>query len=226
MAVSAPEVTIEKILNDEFTALKTTASTQIPLILSAFPQAYIDDTIGYITSSDFKPQTVFSYYFDPAQLPAFNIVLSNEGEDPSEGKMYLNDAVETAANIPNTQPYQSSGSDWACRASIIIRAQKARQTLILYSIVKWMMLKNRLTLEAAGIKTPKFSGRELAYTPTPPTFVFNREFIMDCRVYNTVDTPVLAPAPGSTTIQQVISAWPREVRVIPEEDEVLGGNYP
>lgn len=224
MAISAPEVTVEKIINDGFADLITNAATQVPLILAAFPADYINDTVGYITSSDFVPQTIFSYYFDPAKLPAFNIVLASEGEDPSDGKMYLNDLVEAAANIPNTQPYQSQGSDWACRISVIIRAQKARQTLVLYNIIKWMMLKNRATLEAAGIKASKFSGRELAYSPTQPTQVFNREFVMDCRIYNTVDTPVLPPAPQSITIREVISAWPTEVRDLPQEDEVLGGN--
>ncbi|VVB53215.1 Uncharacterised protein [uncultured archaeon] len=224
MAVSAPEVTIEKIINDGFVDLLANAAAQVPLILAAFPPEYIAETVAYITDPAFKPQTIFSYYFDPAQLPAFNIVLAAEGEDPSDGKMYLNDIVEAAANIPNTQPYQSQGSDWACRISVIIRAQKARQTLVLYNILKWMMLKNRTTLETAGIKASKFSGRELAYTPTQPTLIFNREFIMDCRIYNTVDTPILPPSPQSITIREVISAWPTEVHDLPQEDEVLGGN--
>lgn len=223
MPISAPEVTIESIIKNGFADLILNANTQIPLIFSQFPQDYINDTISYLTNPAWKTNTIFSYYFDPAILPAFNIVLAAESESPGDRQMYLNDIVEAAANIPNTQPYQSSGSDWACSISVIIRAEKARQCIILYNIVKWILLKNRPTLESAGIKASKFSGSDLAYTPTQPTIIFNRQIKIEGRIYNTVDTPVLDPAPGSTVVAQVVSAWPREVRVLEQSDEVLGG---
>jgi len=222
MSISAPEVTIESVIQTEFAALITAAATQIPLIFTDFPADYIADCISYITDPDFKVNTIFSYYFDPAVLPAFNIVLASENESPDNRQMYLNDAIETAEQIPNTQSYTQYGSDWACSVSIIIRAQKARQCIVLYNIIKWILLKNRMVLEAAGIKASKFSGSDLAYTPTPPTFIFNRQIKMDCRIYNTVDTLVAPPAPPSITVNHVVSAWPSEVRTMEIEDEVLG----
>jgi hypothetical protein len=94
----------------------------------------------------------------------------------------------------------------------------------LYNIVKWILLKNRMVLETAGIKASKFSGSDLAYSPTPPTFVFNRVIKMDCRVYNTVDTLVADPSSQAIAVDSVVSAWPTEVRILPQEDEVLGGS--
>jgi hypothetical protein len=223
--VIAPEVVIEKLIQDGFADLVTNATTQIPVIFSQFSADYISETIGYLTSPNFKTNTIFSYYFDPAVLPAFNIVLASEFEGPGDRQMYLNDIVEAAANIPNTEPYQSQGSDWACSITVIIRAEKARQTIILYSLVKWILLKNRMVLEAAGMKANKFSGSDLAFTPNGATFIFNRQMKIETRIYNTFDVPVLPPAPGSEVINSVVSKWPTEVRTLEDEDEVLGGNH-
>ncbi len=222
MPISAPEVTIESIIINGFADLVINANTQIPLIFSEFPQDYIDETISYLSDPNFKAKTYFSYYFDPAQLPAFNIVLSNEAESPSDRQMYLNDRVESAAKIPNTEPYEKFGSDWTCGITVIIRTQKMRQCLVLYNILKWMLLKNRQTFEAAGIKTTRFSGSDVMYTSQEPTFLFSRKIQMDCRIYNTVDIPVTGAT--AQTINHVVSKWPTEVTVLPLEDEVLGGN--
>lgn len=221
MPISAPEVTIESVITTGFADLITNASTQIPLIFSDFPSQYIADTIAYITDPAFKANTFFSYYFDPAQLPAFNIVLANEAESPGDRQMFLNDRVESASQIPNTQPNEMFGSDWTVTVTVIIRTEKMRQCIVLYNILKWMFLKNRQTFEAAGIKTTRFSGSDLMYSSQdPPTFVFSRKIQVDCRIYNTVDYPVTGPT--AQTITSVVSAWPREVTDLPVEEEVLG----
>jgi len=222
MPISAPEVTIESIIQSGFADLITNAATDIPIIFQGFPTDYINDTIDYLTNG-FKVNTVFNYYYDPAVMPTFNIVLASEAESPNDRQMYLNDAVETAQQIPNTEPYESHGSDWTCTVAVIVRAEKTRQCLILYNILKWLFLKNRIVLETAGIKASKFSGSDLAYSPAQPTLIYNRQIKMDCRIYNTVDTPVLSPAPEAITVDSVQSAWPAQVRVLPEEEEVLGG---
>jgi len=194
---------------------------QLPLIFTDFPIAYINETISYLQDPDFKANTYFSYYFDPAQMPAFNIVLANEAESPSDRQMYLNDRVESAAQIPNTQPNESFGSDWTCSVTVIIRTEKMRQCIVLYNILKWMFLKNRQTFEAAGIKTTRFSGSDIMYSSQDaPTFIFNRKIQVDCRIYNTVDYPVTGPT--ATTITSVVASFPSEVTDLDIENEVLG----
>jgi len=216
MPVSAPEVVIENIIQTEMASIISAPNTSIPTILSEFPQEYVDFTIAYLADPEFKVNTIFSFYFNPTQLPAFNIVLSSENEAPTDRQMYLNDAVEAIGS----ENVMRSGSDWACSIAIIIRAEKARQCIVLYNIIKWVMLKNRKRLEASGIKASRFSGSDLAYSPVEPTFVFNRQLKMDCRIYNTVDT--LITPDNSTTINQVISSWPVDVRILPGEEDVLG----
>lgn len=127
---------------------------QLPLIFSDFPQAYVNDTISYLQDPTFKANTYFSYYFDPAQMPAFNIVLANEAESPSDRQMYLNDRVESAAMIPNTQPNEQFGSDWTVTVTVIIRTQKMRQCIVLYNILKWMFLKTDRHLRPLALKPP------------------------------------------------------------------------
>jgi hypothetical protein len=220
VSISAPEIVVETIINTGFANVIANASTLVPLIFTDFPAQYSTDTNAFLTGPNFKVNTLFSYQFNPAELPAFNIVLTSEDESPSDRKMYLNDDVETLGS-PAGENTAKTGSDWACGISIIVRTEKVRQCIILYNIVKWLMLGNRMTLEGAGIKTSKFSGSDLAYSPTQPTMVFNRQLRMDCRVYNTVDT--IATDLNSTTIQTVLAQWPDNVTVLPDETEFLGG---
>lgn len=221
MPISSPEVEIESVITSGFATLIANAATQIPLIFTNFPQDYINDTIAYLTDPGFKVMTVFGYAFDPAQLPAFNIILVGENESPMDRQMYVGDIVEAAANIPNTQSNESLGSDWSCAVSVIIRTEKVRQCIILYSILKWIFLGNRRNFEAYGMKANKFSGSDIAFNPTQPTQIFSRQLKVDCRIYNTVDAPVTGPT--ATTINSVVSGWPNEV-TIEDNEEYLGGN--
>ena len=211
MSLLAPEVVIEQVLNTEFTNIQTNAATLIPEIFTQFPQAYQNEAIDYMTNI-FKLNTVFNYYFDPALLPSFNIILSAEGE----AQEYLDDGVEYADQNPNTLTAEEFGSDWQATITVIIRAEKSRQCIILYNLCKWVLLKNRQFLEENFIKASTFSGSDLMYeTERKPTFVFARTIKISCRVLNTVNVDIT----GDPTIQQVISGFGSEVRALPQEND-------
>jgi hypothetical protein len=200
-------------LNEGFADIVANAATYIPQILADFPTDYQNDAIAYLQSPQYQTNVVFGYAYDPSKLPVLNLVLSNEGEGTAAGKqMYLNDAVETADRNPNTETHEQYGSMWSSAVSVIVRCQVARQTIILYSLVKWLMLKNREVLEAAGIMATSFSGTDLIYNPKEqPTFVFSRSFKMDGKVMNTYDVDITA----DPTLRSVVSAFPEQVRVLP-----------
>jgi hypothetical protein len=142
MPVSAPEVSIEAIILSGFADIKANAATQVPLILTSFPADYINFAISYI--SDLPINTVFQYYFDPSILPTFNIILSNEGESFGDKHSVLNDNIESAETIPNTQNYSMKGSDWDCSVTVVIRTEKMRQCIVCssgYSLKTEVFLK-------------------------------------------------------------------------------------
>jgi hypothetical protein len=211
MAVSSPEVTVENIIQNGFADIIANASTYIPLILRAFPVEYQNFAISWLKDPAFKVNTLFGYAYDPSTIPPlFNIVLSNESEGTAAGRqMYLGDIVNAADENPNTEDYEEYGSMWTCAVSVIIRCEKARQAIILYSLIKWLFLKNRETLEAAGIKATKFSGGDLVYDASKqPAFAFTRQFKIDCQILNTWEVDVTS----DPLVRQVISAFDHEVR--------------
>jgi hypothetical protein len=217
MPVSSPEVTIENIIQNGFADIVANASTYIPLILANFPTDYRTDAIAYLTGPNFKINTFFGYAYDTSEMPVFNIVLSSESEGTGASRqMYLGDIVEAADDNPNTQDYEQFGSMWSASISVIVRCQKARQTIILYALTKWLMLKNRVALETAGIMATKFSGSDLVYDKTKePTFTFARTWKMDCLVFNTYDLDITS----DPTLLTVVSAFNSEVRGLPQEQE-------
>ncbi len=212
MPVSSPEVTIENILQVGLADIVTNATTYVPLILSNFPTDYVNEAIAYLTSPDFKINTFFGYAYDPALMPAFNIVLASESEGTGPSKqMYLGDIVEAADDNPNTENFEQFGSLWSTSISVTVRSQKSRQVIILYGLVKWLMLKNRKSLEAAGIIATKFSGSDLMFDQAKaPAFVFARTWKCDCLVLNTFDIDITS----DPTLTTVISAFGSEVRDI------------
>lgn len=214
MPVSSPEVTIETILQAGFADIITNAGKYIPLILSNFPTDYQTDAIAYLTGPDFKITTFFGYAYDPALMPAFNIILSSESEGTGASKqMYLGDIVQPADDNPNTVDLEQFGSMWSASISVTVRGQKSRQVIILYALVKWLMIKNRETMEAAGLMATKFSGSDLMFDKAKePTLTFARTWKMDCLVFNTYDVDITTD-PILAVIQ---SALIQEVRVLPQ----------
>jgi hypothetical protein len=219
MPITAPEVIVEGLVISGLGNIVATASDCIPLILSNFPEEYQDDAIAYLTSDKFKVETLFGYAYDPAFIPVFNIALSTESEGTSGSKqMFLGDIVNRADHNPNTESFEKYGSLWSCSVSIIPRCEKQKQALILYTLIKYIMLKNRTYLEANGILATKFSGGDLSYDATKqPGFVFSRAFKMDCLVLNTYDKDITDDA----TIKTVLGQLTEQVRVL-EDDEDLG----
>lgn len=215
MPVSSPEVTIERIIQVGFADIIANANKYIPLILANFPTEYQTDAISYLTGPDFKINTFFGYAYDPSVMPVFNIVLSSESEGTAAGKqMFLGDIVEAADDNPNTDDFEEFGSMWSTCISVIVRCQKARQTIILYALVKWLMLKNRVALETAGIMATKFSGSDLTFDKSKePTFTFARTWKMDCLVFNTYDLDITS----DPTLTTVVSAFGSEVRTLPQQ---------
>jgi hypothetical protein len=213
--ISSPEVTIETILTNGFNDIIANAAKYIPLILANFPTDYQTEAIAYLTGPNFKVNTFFGYAYDPSLTPVFNIVLSSESEGTGPSRqMYLGDIVEAADDNPNTEDYEKFGSMWSASISVIVRCQKSRQTIILYALTKWLMLKNRITLETAGIMATKFSGSDLVYDKTKePTFAFSRTWKMDCLVFNTYDLDITS----DPTLLNVISAFGQEVRDLSQE---------
>lgn len=210
MSLIAPEVVVENIIQQGFADLKTTSATDIPLIFSQFPTDYQTDAINFLAG--LTVNVVFNYYFDPALLPSFNIVLSSEGEQ----QQFLNDGVEYADQNPNTLDYEESGSDWQATITLVIRAEKSRQAIILYNLAKWILLKNRQTFEQNFIKATVFSGSDLNYeAERSPTYVFSRIIRINCRVLNTVETNITS----DPTISQVVSGFGSEVRALSQVDE-------
>jgi len=208
-------VIVEKIIKDGFTQLITGAPTQVPLILAQFPEEYQTLAVEYLTDPAFKVQTQFQFYYDPAILPVWNIVLSNEGEAAGNQQMYLNDLVDGADMVPNTEDYEQYGSDWSINLDIFVRAQKDKQCIVLYALTKWLFLQNRLTLEAAGFKTNVFSGSDVMYeVKDKPTFVFTRRLRISSRALQTVDVNI----ENDPTLKYVQSAFPTEVTILPVAD--------
>lgn len=215
MAILDPAVVVEDIINTGFQSLVTNVATQVPLILSQFPQAYIDAAIEYLTAPDFKIETVFQYAYDPAHLPCWNIVLAAENENAGNQQMFLNDTIDAADMNPNTSDFEEHGSLWAIKINIYVRAQKERQCIVLYNLTKWILLNNRLTFEDKGIITPIFSGSDIAYeVERKPTFVFTRALSITGRAANTIDTNITT----DPTLQTVQSAWPTEVTILEQTD--------
>lgn len=216
MPISAPEVLVEEIIQAGFKDIIANSATYLPLVFANFPAQYQTDAANYINGQNFEVNTAFGYAYDPSQLPVFNIVLSGEEEGTAQSKqMYLGGIVEAADNDPNTEDEEQYGSMWHGAVSVIVRTQVARQTIILYALVKWLMLKNRVALEAAGIMATKYSGTDLIYNPEKqPTFVFSRTFKMDCLVMNTYDVDIS----DDPNIAGVISKLGDQVRILSEED--------
>lgn len=213
MAILEPAIVVESIINNGFATLIANASVQIPLILAEFPVAYQQLAIAYLTDPTFKVTTLFQYAYDPSILPSWNIVLSNENEAAGNQQMYLGDIVDPADNNPNTEGFEQFGSDWVMKINVYIRAQKDRQCIVLYALTKWIFLQNRLTLEAAGMKANVYSGSDVIYEiDRKPTFVFTRLFTITCRALQTVDVNISS----DPTVQAVQSAWPTEVKVLPQ----------
>jgi hypothetical protein len=208
-------VTVESIIQEGFAQLIANATTQVPLILAQFPEEYQTAAVEYLTDPNFKVTSIFQFYYDPAVLPAWNIVLSNENEVAGNQQMFLNDLVDGANMNPNTEDFEQYGSDWSTNVDIFIRAQKDRQCIILYALTKWVFLQNRLTLEAAGFKANVFSGSDINYeVKDKPTFVFTRRLRITCRALQTVDVNIT----GDPIIQNIQSAFPTEVTVFGELD--------
>jgi hypothetical protein len=214
MGIGAPEVTVENIIKTGFADIITNANTYLPLALATFPTEYQNLAISYIQSPNFKINTAFGYAYDASTLPMFNIVLSSESEGTASSKQrYLGDIVDAADDNPNTEDLEAFGSLWSCAITVIVRAQEARQAIILYALTKWLMLKNRIVLEAAGVQATTFSGTDLLYDSTKqPLFAFSRAFKMDCLVMNTYDVDITA----DPTLTTVISAFPDQVRILPQ----------
>jgi hypothetical protein len=209
-------VTVESIIQDGFAQLIANADVAIPQILAQFPTEYQTAAVEYLTDPTFKVQTLFQFAYNPTELPAWNIVLDNETENAGNQQMYLNDAVDTADQNPNTEDFEQYGSDWTVKVKIYVRAQKDRQCIILYALTKWIFLQNRITLETAGMKTNVFSGSDIMYEiKDKPTFVFTRVFSITCRALQTVDVDITA----DPTLQHVQSAFPTEVTVLEQENE-------
>lgn len=211
MAILDPAVVLEDIINTGMTNLIANVNVQIPLILSQFPQAYINDAIAYLTDPAFKVQTIFQYAYDPALLPCWNIVIAAENENAGNQQMFLNDAVETADNNPNTLDFEEHGSLWAIKVNIYIRAQKERQCIVLYNLTKWILLNSRLAIEGAGIIAPIFTGSDITYdVERKPTMVFTRALMVTGRAANTVDFDITF----DPTLKTVIGAVPSEVTIL------------
>lgn len=212
MSVSAPEVYAESLIIEGFKDIITNAATYLPLILKDFTKEYQDLAIAYLTN-DFKVRTLFGYAYDPSEMPVFNIVLAGESEGTATTKqMYLGGIVEAANEIPNTEDYEKYGSMWACSISVIVRAEKSKQAIILYSLVKWLFLKNRVQFERYGIMATKFSGSDLTYDASKqPAFGFSRLFKMDGYIMNTVDKDI--------TSDPIITEVTNIVRILPEVEE-------
>lgn len=214
MPISAPEVTVESIIKSGFADIIANRATYLPLVFSNFPSDYAAEAANYLSGANFKVYTAFGYAYDASQMPVFNIVLSNESEGTwSDKQMYLGDIVDPADQNPNTEDYEESGSMWSCSISVIIRAEKPRQVLILYALLKWLMLKNRETLESMGIIATKFSGTDLMYDNSKqPAFSFFRTWKMDCKTMNTWETDITS----DPVIDDVVSAIGEQVRVLPQ----------
>jgi|SRR5882724_10097539 len=216
MSISSPEVTIEDILQTGFKDIVLNADTYIPLVFANFPSDYQTEAIAYLKGPDFKINTFFGYAYDPSKVPIFNIILSSESEGTAQSKqMYLGDIVDAADDNPNTEDFEQFGSLWSCAISVTIRSERTRQTIILYALTKWLMLKNRKVLEAAGIYATKFSGTDLIYDASKkPAFSFARTWKMDCLIMNTYDNDISA----DPIIRNVISAIGQQVRVLPNDE--------
>lgn len=211
MAILDPSVIVESIINAGFVDLIANASAQVPLILSQFPVEYQNDAVDYLTDPAFKFQTIFQYAYDPAVLPCWNIVLAAENENAGNQQMFLNDAVDTADQNPNTEEFEEHGSLWSVKVNTYIRAQKERQCIVLYALTKWIFLKNRLTFEDSGIVAPIFSGSDITYElEKKPTMVFTRALQVTGRAAQTIDTSTLS----DPTLNTVQSKWPDEVSVL------------
>jgi hypothetical protein len=214
MPISSPEVTCETILQTGMKDLIVNATKYMSLIFANFPSGYSEEATAYLQSDEFDPNdipTLFGMAYDPAELPCFNIVLAGEGETIGSQHMYVGDVVISGEDL--TDGLEEYGSDWDCAVSIIVRAQKRTQCIILYSIVKWLFLKNRLTLERNFIKANRFSGSDLQYEgDKQATFVFSRLFKIDCRIQNTYDIDVS----DASTITQVVAEIGEEVSVLPQ----------
>ncbi len=203
-----PAVTVESILKTGIDNLVANAATLVPLIFAQYPKEYQDLAIAYLASEEFQPNINFQYAYDPTKMPAWNIVLSNENEAAGNNQMYLHDEVEPNDMAPIIGDYAQYGSDWNTKVNIFVRAQKDRQCLILYAFTKWLFLGNRQTLEAAGMKTPIYSGSDVLYeVDKKPTFVFTRQFVISCRVLNTVEIDIS----GDPTLRDIVMSWPVEV---------------
>ncbi len=215
MSIAAPEVVVEAIINQGLDFVIANADTAVPLILTAFPDDYIADTIAYLKDTKFDPQVVFQYAYNPAKMPVFNIILHGESEHSGNSQMFLGDIVQRVIRpATDANEEDATGSHWSCSVSVVIRAEKMRQLLVLYTMLKWIMLNNRETFESAGIMTPKLSGSDPRYDPTqPPTQIFSRTLTIDMRTENTVDTPLDDIGSGNNiVINTVIGAHPPEVR--------------
>lgn len=144
--------------------------TLLDTIFSGVDPATQNQAKNYILNNQLN--VVRGFPRDPAQLPAYSIVLGSEREEVEAIGQYLFDDTDNSQEL--------YGTLYNAQYRIEVWTDNADLTIVLYNLLKWILLANRSYLESQGITRQTLMGTDFEPIKTElPLLIYRRAVVFE-----------------------------------------------